>query len=127
MSLVNPTPFQELVYFSTAILSEVAQGKAYEKHWSDDFALKVAREALEKFQEKAKKVDILSLSKEELFTLGFANWKDSLLLIPLYLLPCLPKGTKVESIAGGKAVLGVDDIDNDVRAGCIAYGIPMKD
>lgn len=36
----------------------------------------------------------------------------------------LPDGTKVIGIFGETCIKGIDDIDNDTRAGYMAYGIP---
>lgn len=47
-------------------------------------------------------------------------------LIPLYLLPILPVGTKVISIFGKEKIYDGKNIDTDIRFGCLAYGIRIK-
>lgn len=47
-------------------------------------------------------------------------------LIPLYLLPILPIGTEVISIDGEVIKYDGNNIDNDIRFGCLAYGIKLR-
>lgn len=47
-------------------------------------------------------------------------------LIPLYLLPILPVGTKLVSIFGKEVVYDGKNIDTDIRMGRLAYGIKVK-
>lgn len=47
-------------------------------------------------------------------------------LIPLYLLPILPIGTEVISIGGEVIKYDGNNIDNDIRFGCLAYGIKLR-
>lgn len=47
-------------------------------------------------------------------------------LIPLYLLPIVPKGTELTSIFGEVVKYDGTNVDNDIRCGCIAYGIKLK-
>lgn len=47
-------------------------------------------------------------------------------LIPLYLLPILPEGTKLYSIFGEEIIYDGNNINNDTRFGCLAYGIKIK-
>lgn len=47
-------------------------------------------------------------------------------LIPLYLLPIVPKGTELTSIFGEVVKYDGTNVDNDIRFGCIAYGIKLK-
>lgn len=51
---------------------------------------------------------------------------SGLMLIPLWLFPLLPKGIEVTSIFGEKIIYDGKNINNDVRMGCIAYGIVPK-
>ena len=56
-----------------------------------------------------------------LFNLGFRKWDESgLYLIPLWIINYL-QPTKVLCINGKEYDLS--ETDNDVRAGCIAYGL----
>lgn len=47
-------------------------------------------------------------------------------LIPIWLLPVLPVGTKLTCINGAEIVYDGKNIDNDVRFGCLAYGVRVK-
>lgn len=47
-------------------------------------------------------------------------------LLPLYILPILPVGTKVISIFGKEKIYDGNNIDKDVRFGYLAYGIKVK-
>ena len=47
-------------------------------------------------------------------------------LIPLYLLPIVPKGTELTSILGQVVKYDGTNVDNDIRCGCIPYGIKLK-
>ncbi len=117
--------FNEIVYASRVVLNEVACIQAY--GWSDEFARKEVTEALTKFQERVGKLDVQSFTRDELFTLGFANWDGKILLIPFYLLPCIPSGTKVYDINDREHIIGKAVLHNDVRFGCLAYGIKLDD
>lgn len=55
------------------------------------------------------------------------NNEKGLYLIPLYLLPILPVGTTVYSIFGKEVVYDGNNIDNDIRFGCLSYGIKIND
>lgn len=112
------------------VVNSVAETESYSS-WSDEFsrketanALKVARDTI------SENVDFTKLSGEELGQFGFRKWSDEELpgvyLIPLYLYPCIPDGTVLTCIDGKEYTKGVHDIDNDVRFGCIAYGIKVE-
>ena len=103
--------------------------------WTDKFNTTEIKEAMEKITKVGAKLNLPSLSNEELIDLGFRWWSDpnekgeSLLLIPLYFLKSLPEGTEIWSIGlgyGEKSVIGTDQIDNDVRMGMIPYGFVRK-
>lgn len=105
------------------VVNNVAMTKHY-KGWSDEFSRKENAKALYKLQEKFEGFDFFACSREELFELGFGTWDNNgLMLIPLYLYDAIPDGTVLKSIMGETAVKGTDEIDLDVRFGCIAYGI----
>lgn len=46
--------------------------------------------------------------------------------LPLYILPILPIGTKLVSISGKEVTYDGNNIDTDIRFGCLAYGIKIK-
>ena len=47
-------------------------------------------------------------------------------LLPLYILPILPVGTKLVSIFGKEIVYDGNNVDKDIRFGHIAYGIKIN-
>ena len=47
-------------------------------------------------------------------------------LFPLYLVPIIPEGLEIMYIDGEKGIFKKDDMDNDIRFGCVAYGIEIK-
>lgn len=100
-------------------------------YWSDEFCRKEIKETTEKFLDELKKhIDWNNLTVEEARELRFMQWDEDmpdLYLIPLWLLPILPIGMEVTSIDGTKIINNGTNIDNDIRFGCIAYGITLKE
>lgn len=47
-------------------------------------------------------------------------------LLPLYILPIVPIGTKLTSISGDTVIFDGKNVDNDIRFGCIACGIKLN-
>ena len=60
--------------------------------------------------------------------LNFGRWSDDsqLRLIPLYLWHCIANGEVLTCIDGKTKIKGLDEIDLDVRFGCIAYGFDRR-
>lgn len=74
-------------------------------------------------------IDFNNLSKQEAIELRFGKWSEedpNLYLIPIWLLPILPIGTKLTSINGDEIVYDGKNIDKDTRFGCLAYGVRVK-
>ena len=62
--------------------------------------------------------------------LGFQLWEEdsNLMLIPGYLYQFIPAGLELYSISGEKEQYqSYDDLDNDTRYGCLAYGIRFEE
>ena len=109
--------------------------------WSDKYSLDHVKKCFDNLNERLEKIyDIKKIfSGEEtdintLISLGFAKWSDEkdengkvLYLIPLYLLPLIPIGTVVKDINGNTTEYNGSNIDNDTRAGLLAYGILVKE
>jgi hypothetical protein len=94
------------------------------KGWDNAFC----REEIQKTHERMLQeyeVDPNDFTLEELCRIGFAKWDEDsgLILAPLWILPFLQKGIELTCIDGTKVIVGQDDIDNDIRFGCISYGI----
>lgn len=98
--------------------------------WSDEFCRKELKNSTDLFLEEIRKyIDWDNLTKKEAEELGFKRWSsnDDLYLIPLYLLPIVPIGTELTSIFHEKVIYDGSNVDYDVRFGCIAFGIYLKD
>lgn len=66
--------------------------------------------------------DLQSIRITDLFALGFGNWDDSLMLLPLWVLGMISDGERLVSIGRNEVTVGQDIIDTDTRGGCLAYG-----
>lgn len=121
---------KEIINCLTWYTNKVSQTVQYE-NWSDHFCRKEIKNATDTMLEELKKhIDWNNLTKDEARELGFGLWdedKPNLYLIPLYLLPILPMGTKLTTINDKELVYDGTNVDNDIRFGCIAYGITVKD
>ena len=75
------------------------------------------------------KEEIDQLSKEQLIDIGFGVWininNESLLLMPLTLVPVFKEDILVTDIGGKEGLL--KDEDKDIRYGCIAAGFKRKE
>lgn len=75
------------------------------------------------------KEEIDQLSKEQLLDIGFGVWNtennESLLLIPLVLVPVFKENVLVIGIDDEEEPLKV--VDKDIRYGCIAAGFKRKE
>lgn len=107
------------------LLTNIEMGLSYK--WSVGFAhdelVSAYDNLLDTFKEKLG--DVKTLSVNEMLDIGFCRWDDDseLYLIPLWVLQFVPDGTLLTSISGDTKIKGVDEIDLDVRFGCLAYGI----
>lgn len=71
-------------------------------------------------------LDIHPLDNTTLINLGFGNWCNELNTVPIYLLPCIRKGTQLTTTEGRKVTVGYDELDTATIFGCINYGIPIN-
>lgn len=119
---------KEIINCLTWYANMVAQTIQYTS-WSDNFCRKEIKEAHDKFIEELKKhIDLKALTREDAIELRFGRWSDetpNLYLIPLWLVPIIPVGTELTCISGAKIIYNGSNIDNDIRFGCIAYGIEI--
>lgn len=121
----------KLVNHFTWLANMLAESYVY-KTWGAEFKEKELEKAFERFYNSAKKnldLDLDRLTVEQLRELRFCKWDDDsdLWLIPLWFVPLLPVGIELTSIGGNKVTYTGDNIDLDVRFGCIAYGILKKE
>jgi hypothetical protein len=112
-----------------SLANRAAQGAAYSS-WSDEFARKEVREVWadkpsifrERIVQRVTVADLQAVPVESLNLLGFGNWDDDLTLIPLWAWNYIADGEELTSINGETKRKGVEEIDLDVRFGCIACG-----
>lgn len=74
-------------------------------------------------------IDWESMTVKEAKLLQFKPWSieyPNLYLIPLYLVPVIPVGMELTDIFGRKIKYDGSNLGNDVRCGCIAYGIEIE-
>ena len=121
----------ETLRFDTAlrlnsVLATIAIEAITYKSWSNDFRVNNIKTQLDKLKDQYN-IDPYQFTVSQLMQLGFGNWGNDLRLVPLGLFPFLKEGTLLTSIMGNSVVVGIDEIDNDIRFGCISYGILVKD
>jgi len=66
--------------------------------------------------------ELADLGREKLYSYGFGNWDEHLILLPEWVFPYMVDGETFTAIDGEQAIKGKDHIDLDTRFGCIAYG-----
>lgn len=121
---------KELITGLAWYANKVAETVQY-ANWSDEFCRKEIKESTDNFLDFIiEHIDWDNLTVDEAIVLRFKRWYDDmpdLWLIPLYLLPILPIGTKLTTIGGTEIIYDGKNVDNDIRMGCIAYGITIKE
>lgn len=74
--------------------------------------------------------DFNSLSVDDAKNLGFSKWSDefeNLYLIPSYLWRFIPSGLDVRDFDNNTVIYdSFEQLDNDERFGCLAYGLIIK-
>ena len=112
----------------TWLVNKISETVIYD--WNNEFKLQQNKKSFNNFYEELKKhIDFTKLTAEEARELRFGKWdeKSNLWLFPLYLVPIIPEGLEVMSISGNKYKYEKDKADNDIRFGCVAYGIEIKE
>lgn len=113
----------------TWLVNKISETIIYD--WKDGFKIKENKKSFEEFYDELKKhIDFTKLTVEEAKELRFKRWSDeqpNLWLFPLYLVPIIPEGLEVTSISGNKYKYEKEKADNDIRFGCVAYGIELKE
>ncbi len=90
------------------------------------------KHALDKFYQAFKKeklIDFNNLTIEEARELRFCKWQENsnLYLIPIWLYPLISVGLELTSVSGEKIVFDGNNIADDIRFDCIAYGIELEE
>lgn len=113
----------------TWLINKLSEGYMYT--WDDGFKQKESKKNFDRFYEELKKnIDLTKLTVEEAKELRFGRWSDEfpdLWLFPLWLVPIIPEGMEVIDINGNKFNYEKEKADNDIRFGCVAYGIEIKE
>lgn len=113
----------------TWLVNRVSETNEY--NWENDFKVSENKKSFNIFYEELKKhIDFTKITVEEAKELRFQRWDEEhpeLWLFPLYLVPIIPEGLEVTSISGNKYKYEKDKADNDIRFGCVAYGIEIKE
>ena len=112
----------------TWLINKVSETNEY--NWENNFKATENKKSFDVFYEELKKhIDFTKITVEEAKELRFQRWDEEqpdLWLFPLYLVPIIPEGLEVTFISGDKAKYERDKMDNDIRFGCVAYGINIK-
>lgn len=110
----------------TWLINKLSENYVY--NWEMD---KTNRGQFEKFYEELRKfIDFTKITKEQAKELRFGKWSEEipdLYLFPLWLVPVIPEGLEVVDIGGNKYKYEKATADNDIRFGCVAYGIEIKE
>lgn len=124
---------KELVNHFTWLVNRLFQLNTY--NWGANFKEKELKNAFDTFYKSLQKesnkplIDISKMTIETAKEMGFGKWDENsdLYLFPLWFMPLIPIGTEVTSIFGEKIIYDGTNLDNDIRFGCIAYGIELKE
>lgn len=124
------TTFEKCEIIRKLIINRAAEVIAY-TNWSDNFATNQLRELPEKLLSQRPDLNQIQpseLTANECRNLGFGRWSDEnpMYLIPLWLFPFLADNIKTTCIDGSQCI-HKNEMDNDNRFGCLAYGIIPKD
>lgn len=119
----------EILNCLTFLANAAAEQNVYAESWSYMFRCENTDRALDRvYVELYKHLDWDNLTDSECDELRFGKWEkgNPLRLIPIWLYRAIPNGTKLICINGEEIVFDGNNIDNDIRFGCLAYGIIPK-
>jgi hypothetical protein len=105
------------------VAMRAAMGAAYPT-WSDEFARKEVRDTWSDTSEQFTLMELARVPEGVLRNYGFSRWseEDDLMLVPLWAFNRIADGEHLICIDGTNAIKGTDDVDLDVRGGCLAFG-----
>lgn len=99
-------------------------------NWDNETKAKENKEVFDIFYDEIRQhIDFTKLTIEEAEDLRLRRWDEesNLYLFPLWLVPIIPEGLEVTGISGCKYKYEKDKMDNDIRFGCVAYGIEIQE
>lgn len=122
-----------LVNHFTWLVNRLSQLNTY--NWDANYKESELKDAFNTFYKSLKKesnnhlIDLSRMTVETAKEMGFKKWDDNsdLYLFPLWFMPLIPIGTEVTTIFGNKIIYNGTNLDNDIRFGCTAYGIELKE
>ena len=96
--------------------------------WNGDFCKESITETIDsiKKDENFKPIDPNVFTVDELKKLGGCEWDEefnNLILIPIWMLPFLADEFAAAGLDGVNQIYKREEIDNDCRFGCLAYGV----
>ena len=124
---------KELINHFTWLVNKLSELNTY--NWSAEYKQKQLQEFFETFykslckKENISLIDLSEMSVETARELRFTKWSNdsNLYLIPLWFKPLIPVGTELTCIDGEKIIYDGNNIDDDIRCGCLAYGIEIRE
>lgn len=125
---------QNLIQHFTWLANSLSMGYMY-KEWDDTTVRKDMKEAYDKFYQSLQLennkdlINFEKLTQDEAKELGFGKWNEetNLYLLPLYLVPLLPKGIELTYIDGETFIFDkIEDLDLDIRFGMLSFGVVLN-
>lgn len=123
---MKSTTYHKINNIRRALALAAAEGVCYDS-WTDEQRAKNLRNTAKQIHEQIGKVDPRRLTHEQARRLDFLGWDGKSVCVPLYLLPFLADGVKLQVLNGEDVVVGKDELDDDHRHGGTSYTIRNKD
>jgi hypothetical protein len=124
--------YKKAIMYQSFVVNKVAKIVAYNKQWTKKFSIKQLLEGFDEYRntEEVKSLfNVNNLTKERALNLRFVyldrETNPNLMLFPLWFALLLPYGTKVIDINGNEMEY-TKDTDLDIRFGCVAFGVNIK-
>lgn len=91
--------------------------------WSDEFCRMEINELYAKLVKEFNDIDFTQFTMDELKQFDFKMWDENIILMPVWVIDCLPDGAVVTSIDGDEITFDKSKgLDKDQRFGATAYG-----
>lgn len=123
---------KEIINHFTWLANKLSESNTYES-WTDELRVQELKDGFRTFYTSLinnKLIDLEKLTIEEAKELRFRKWDDEhpdLWLFPLWIVPLIPEGMTVYNLNGEARKYEKDKFDNDIRYGCVAYGVMLKE
>lgn len=119
---------KEVVNHLTWLTNQLSQIYMY-SNCSNELKAQEINEGFNRFYKSLgskKYIDFKNITREEASELRFGKWSEeqpNLWLFPLWIVPLIPDGMTVYGLDGKPFKYEKEKTDNDIRFGCVAYGI----